>query len=95
MKEKKKNPTNLAKDELMRSIEGLSKLDIGSEEYLTGAKSVNQNAETYNKSKFDWSALIPLGATGIACGFYLLYSETHIVQDLVSMLRFAKGVNKI
>ena len=68
-------------DELSSNVEGMSQLELGSEEYLNAAKASNQQAEAAQKLKGVDAMQIANLATSVFCVIMtIIASENHILD---------------
>lgn len=78
-------------DEIIRVKEEMSQYDVGSDEYLTATKAMNQLSETIGKlSPFDKTVLISSCGGCAMFVIYMIFSETHITDT--RGIQFIKGL---
>ncbi len=69
------------KREIIRLVEEVKDMDVGSEEYNNASKSAAQFADAINKlDKIDWMALAKDGTMIILYGMLLIFNLAHIVD---------------
>ena len=73
-------PNKEVKDEIVRRVKAMSDLPLGSEEYLSEAKSINQLAETSQKLKKDILPWVALGTNVLLTVVVIVAGQTSIID---------------